>query len=268
MSNLQILEFWYWQSPVWWLALAATIAYAVVIRRRKVSLVQIGCWAIAIAAFIIALASPLAVLASRFLFSAHMAQHLLLLLVAPLSGMLAWPRSDAAPKSNGSLRGVSILIGWLTGVGAMWFWHVPVLCTAAMLSSAVFDIQVLSLVGAGVAFWRPVFGPNLNRRLQPHLATGYLFTGCLGCSLLGIYITFTPVAVCPLYSMTLCDSTGILDVVRGQWGFTHRIDQQVGGLLMWVPACMVYLTAIMASLASWYRVGNESWTAGAFTTTG
>ena len=150
----------------------------------------------------------------------------------------------------------------------MWFWHVPALCTAAMLNHIVFDIQILSLIGAGIAFWRPVFGPDLGRRLAPYLAAGYLFTGCLGCSLLGIFITFTPVAVCPLYSMTLCDSTGILDVVHDQWGFTHRVDQQVGGLLMWVPACMVYLTAIMASLASWYRVGNESWAAGVSTTTG
>src|SRR5882724_9292263 len=93
MSSLQIFRMWYWQSPAWWLALVATFVYLAVIRHRSVSAAQIGLWAMAIAAFVIALASPLAVLASRYLFSAHMAQHLLLLLIVPLFGLLAWPRS-------------------------------------------------------------------------------------------------------------------------------------------------------------------------------
>jgi cytochrome c oxidase assembly factor CtaG len=193
----------------------------------------------------------LAALAGRFLFSAHMAQHLLLLLIVPLCVILAWPsRTDAA----GYRRPPTAIpmIGWFAGVAAMWFWHIPALCTAAMRSPLVFGVQVVSLVACGTAFWWPVFCPQVGRRMPPHIAAGYLFAGCLGCSLLGIYITFSPVSVCPLYGMAT-DSTGILDVVRQRWGFTHRIDQQVGGLLMWVPACVVYLSAILASLASWYR---------------
>jgi putative membrane protein len=267
MSNIQILQMWYWQSPAWWVALAATFIYARAIRRRNVSSAQLGYWAVAIGAFVIALASPLAVLASRYLFSAHMAQHLLLLLIVPLFGMLAWPRGQTPVKSSSWSPNVASSIGWVAGVGAMWFWHVPALCTAAMRSPVVFDIQILSLIGSGIAFWRPVFGPNLKQRLEPHFAAGYLFAGCLGCSLLGIYITFSPVAVCPLYSMMQGDPAGILNVVREQWGFTHRIDQQVGGLMMWVPACMVYLAAIMSSLASWYRVSNEAWTTDVSATT-
>jgi putative membrane protein len=58
---------------------------------------------------------------------------------------------------------------------------------------------------------------------------------------------------CPLYNSPV-GSNDLLTLIREQWGFTHRIDQQVGGLLMWVPACMIYLAAILASLGSWYRV--------------
>jgi len=47
-------------------------------------------------------------------------------------------------------------------------------------------------------------------------------------------------------------------LVHEQWGLTHRLDQQVGGLLMWVPACMVYLGAILATLSSWYRVPEQA----------
>jgi cytochrome c oxidase assembly factor CtaG len=267
MDSLQIWTMWYWQSPAWWVALAATFIYTAVIRHRRVSVAQLVCWAVAIAAFVIALASPVAVLASRYLFSAHMAQHLLLLLIVPLFGLLAWPRSRMPARPGTPSSNVAASLGWAAGVGAMWFWHVPSLCTAAMRSPLVFDVQILSLVVSGVAFWRPVFGPNVHRRLPPQIAAGYLFAGCLGCSLLGIYITFSPVAVCPLYSVMPRDSAGILSVVREQWGFTHRIDQQVGGLLMWVPACMVYLGAIMTNLASWYRLNTESWSAGVSATT-
>jgi cytochrome c oxidase assembly factor CtaG len=90
--------------------------------------------------------------------------------------------------------------------------------------------------------------------MQPHVAAGYLFSGCVGCSLLGIYITFSPASVCPLYAVSGGGSAELMRLVHEQWGLTHRLDQQVGGLLMWVPACMVYLGAILAMLSSWYRV--------------
>jgi putative membrane protein len=252
MTTDRILtEFWIWRSPAWWIAFAAIVVYFTVARRRGASTLQIALFLTAVVAFVFALASPLAVLASRFLFSAHMAQHLLLLLIVPLCAILAWPRSPGA--ANKRRAPIASSIGWFAGTGAMWFWHVPTLCTAAMRSPPVFAIQTVSLVVCGAAFWWPVFCPQEQRRMPPQLAAGYLFAGCLGCSLLGIYITFSPVSVCPLYGMP-SDPMGVLSVVRGQWGLTHHIDQQIGGLLMWVPACIVYLSAIIASIATWYRL--------------
>jgi cytochrome c oxidase assembly factor CtaG len=214
---------------------------------------------ISIGSFVLALASPLAALASRYLFSAHMAQHLLLLLIVPLCTVLAWPtrrRRIAEAQPQHHLHS-AIPLGWMAGVGAMWFWHVPALCTASMRSPHVFGIQVVSLLAAGAAFWWPVFCPIIARRMQPHVAAGYLFAGCIGCSLLGIYVTFSPAPVCPLYCAPAAP-TQLLSLVRDQWGVTCRIDQQVGGLLMWVPACMVYLGAILATLSSWYHVPDSA----------
>jgi putative membrane protein len=256
MTNLQVFtELWDWRSPAWWVALAATGVYLVIAWWRHASSRQVALFLISAAGFVIALASPLAVLASRYLFTAHMAQHLLLLLIVPLCAMLAWPpptqrRGAAVPKQRGP---GSVALGWAAGVGAMWFWHIPALCTASMRSPLVFDAQVVSLVAAGVAFWLPVFSPVVARRIQPHVAAAYLFTGCLGCSLLGIYVTFSPVAVCPLY-LAPVGSPELLGLIRDQWGLTHRMDQQVGGLLMWVPACVIYLGAILATLTRWYHV--------------
>jgi putative membrane protein len=260
MTNLDVVtELWNWRSPAWAMTLAGTAFYSLLAWRRRASLRQIAPFAACAAAFVIALVSPVATLASRYLFSAHMAQHLLLLLIVPLCGMLAWPSAKGSGTSSGSRHppGGTIPFGWAAGVGAMWFWHIPALCTASMRSSLVLDIQIVSLIAAGTAFWWPVFCPTAERRMPPQLAAMYLFAGCIGCSLLGIYITFSPVSVCPLYANPT-GSIDLLRLIREQWGFTNQTDQQVGGLLMWVPACMIYLGAILAKFSAWHHVPGPS----------
>ena len=259
MTTFEALtELWDWRSAAWCIVLVATFIYSMAAVMQGVARRQIAYFVVSAATLLLALASPLAVLASRYSFSAHMMQHLLLLLIVPLFAMLAWPVSNA-PATGGSSdaqRGRAIPLSWLAGVGAMWFWHVPALCAAAMQHPSVFAMQVVSLVAAGAAFWWPVFRPRLERRLGPHAAALYLFSGCVGCSLLGIYVTFSPAPVCPLYAAG-GGSPEIANLVRGQWGLTHRVDQQVGGLLMWVPACLVYLAAILSTFSTWYRPLEE-----------
>jgi cytochrome c oxidase assembly factor CtaG len=263
VSTSRILtELWDWRSPVWLLATAALTAYlwtALRARHGSGRLHRLGAFAMALAALLLALVSPLAALAERTLFSAHMAQHLLLLLLVPLLTLLAWPRrqqgqqgpAGAAGQTPSLVRRLAPL-GWIAGIGAMWFWHVPVLCSASQTSRTVFTLQAVSLLAAGTAFWWPIFSPREAHRLPPHQAGAYLFTGCLGCTLLGIYLTFSPLSVCPVYTHA-ADPLGLLAVVRGEWGLDPAADQQLGGLLMWVPACTIYLSAILAVTARWYR---------------
>jgi cytochrome c oxidase assembly factor CtaG len=251
-----LTQLWNSRSPAWGIVLVTTFIYTLAaLARGPVSRRQIACFVLSSAALVLALASPVAALASRYSFSAHMMQHLLLLLIVPLLALLAWPISNvraAAEDASGQTSRSAVPLGWLAGVGAMWFWHIPALCTAAMQHPSIFAIQTASLVGAGAAFWWPVFRPQLARRMSPDVAILYLFSGCVGCSLLGIYVTFSPVSVCPLY-MVNGGSPELMRLVHEQWGLTHRLDQQIGGLLMWVPACMVYLSAILATFSSWYR---------------
>jgi putative membrane protein len=256
---LVLTDFWNDRSPAWAIVLLGTFIYTIAFLARGASRRQIAYFALSAATLVLAIASPLAVLASRYSFSAHMLQHLMLLLIVPLFAMLAWPASNvpvAGEVSRVPYRG-AIPLGWLAGVGAMWFWHIPAMCTAGMQHSWVFAFQSASLVAAGAAFWWPVFRPQPEHRLPPHAAALYLFSGCVGCSLLGIYITFSPISVCPLYAAG-GGSPEVLRLVHEQWGLTHRIDQQVGGLLMWVPACMVYLGAILATFSNWYGVPERS----------
>jgi len=256
MTTYQLLsEFWDERSPVWSIILLATVIYTFVAVTHSASRRQIAFFVLSAIALALALASPLALLATRYSFGAHMAQHLLLLLLVPLFATLAWP-SSGSPSEDGlsdAAQRRMIFPGWLAGVAAMWFWHIPALCTAAMQHSSVFAMQSISLVAAGAAFWWPIFRPQLQRRLEPQAAAVYLFSGCVGCSLLGIYVTFSPSPVCPLYEVG-GGSPALMHLVHQQWGLTHRVDQQIGGLLMWVPACMIYLTAILQRFASWYQV--------------
>ena len=83
-------------------------------------------------------------------------------------------------------------------------------------------------------------------------AFAYLGAAMLSTTILGILITFAPVGVYSAY-LRPHDSLGILGTLRQSWGLTTEADQELGGLLMWVPGGLVYLCAIMAVLARWYR---------------
>jgi cytochrome c oxidase assembly factor CtaG len=203
----------------------------------------------ALAVFLVALISPLSALADGYLFSAHMVQHILLVLIVPALLLLSLPRSFSLPRSLARYN--HPLVGWLAGVGAMWLWHAPALCNAATISRVVSAIQTTSLLLMGSVFWWQVLAPRDAERLSPAAGIAYLFTACTACSLLGIILTFAPVSICPVYQHP-ADRFGILGTLRGDWGLTSDRDQQIGGLLMWVPMCLIYLAAILAQLARWH----------------
>ena len=177
-----------------------------------------------------------------------MAQHLILQLVVPPLVLLSMPVSVMAALE--SRRGwwpvgwilKQPVLTWLVGLGAMWLWHAA-LCNAAIQSPALHDLQSLSLLLVGVVFWWPIVGPGALQRLSPMLGIIYLFTACLGCTILGILITFAPPGL--YYVSTL---TGAFN----EWQFAAPDDQRVGGLLMWVPGCLIYMCGILGLLARWY----------------
>jgi len=205
---------------------------------------------LALSVFVLTLVSPLNALASGYLFSAHMMQHISLLLIVPALFILSLPRSL-------SLRWRPRFVahpvaGWIAGVGAMWVWHWPTLCNAAVASRSVYALQIVSLLVLGTLFWIQVIAPREEERLSPPGAVLYLFSACITCSALGIILTFSPVTVCSIYALPVSDRLGMWDTIRTGWGFTPEKDQQIGGLLMWVPMCFIYLGAIFAQIPRWF----------------
>jgi len=243
-----------WNWNPWVVALCAVTLFLGFARFRP----QTAWLVLGAAVFFLALCSPVNALANGYLFSAHMLQHLLLLLIVPLLILLGWP-GGPIPHSleNGRWRWTNWILRrpvatWLMGVGGMWLWHAPTLCNAAVSNVWVHRLQSASLLVMGLAFWWPIIGPWTRQRLAPLAGMIYLFTACLGCTILGIIITFSPVEVCSIYLRPM-DWLGILPLIQNQWGLTPAKDQQLGGLLMWVPACLIYFFGILGLLVRWYR---------------
>jgi len=229
---------------------AAAIAYLLPGRRLGVSLLPL---VLALLLFVLALASPIGQLADGYLFSAHMLQHLLLVLIVPPLALLGVGPAlrGRAPGRVGRLL-LRPVVAWGLGVGAMWLWHEQTLCNAAAQSAAVHRVQELSLLVMGTAFWWPILAPREESRLQPLAGVAYLFTACVACTLLGVLITFSPVEVCSVFAHPV-DRLGVMPLVRDGWGLTAEKDQQVGGLLMWVPACLVYGVGILGVLGRLFQ---------------
>jgi cytochrome c oxidase assembly factor CtaG len=232
------------------LVILSCLAYWLAFGRRGRSLYFAG----GIVVFLLALVSPLSALANGYVFSAHMVQHILLVLIVPALLLLSLPRSLTLGSRFTYLT--HPVIGWAAGVGAMWLWHAPALCNAAATSGTVSAIQTTSLLLMGSLFWWQVLAPREEQRLSPLAGIVYLFTACTACSVLGIILTFAPVSICPVYQHPV-DRLGMLSTIRNGWGLTSDRDQQIGGLLMWVPMCAIYAAAILAQMARWHSPQPE-----------
>ncbi len=263
MTTQQLLtSTWEWNPWVVAICAGAILMYAV--RRSFHSLRKLGWLLAGVAVFYLTLASPVDALADGYLFSAHMLQHLLLLLVVPALILLSLPATSVPARfQHGGWRWVNWLLRhpaatWLLGLGGMWLWHAPALCNAAVTNVWVQRLQIVSLLLMGTAFWWPIIGPWRRQWLSPLAGIAYLFSACLGCTVLGIIITFSPVEVCSIYLHPV-DRLGIMPLLQGQWGLTPARDQQIGGLMMWVPACLIYFCGVCGLLARWYgETGSET----------
>jgi putative membrane protein len=143
------------------------------------------------------------------------------------------------------------LVAWMLGVGSMWVWHIPGLYVAMKESMPLMTLNIITMLVFGIIFIWPVFAPVRFMKLDALQTALFLFTACVGCTVLGIYITFMPDS---LYTSVLTGHNEIImSLVKNSWGISPVIDQQMGGLIMWVPACFIYVTNILIGLSKWFR---------------
>jgi putative membrane protein len=246
---------WDWEPSVVAGCVGLAIGYFALMRKRELG--RASYFLVGVALLLLDLVSPIDTLGDLYLFSAHIVQHFLLALVIPPLLLLGTPQwfGKAAlkrPWVNKLERALGQPpVSWLLGVGAMLAWHIPALFNAALANEALHIVQHLSFLVTGTIFWWPILGPLEERHLQPLSAVSYLFSACVCCSLLGAFLTFGPVGLYPAY-LNPEDKLGILPLLRDNWGLDPKSDRQLGGMLMWVPGCFVYLSGILSTVIRWY----------------
>jgi putative membrane protein len=217
-------------------------------------------WAFAFGwlALFVALVSPLHPW-GEVLFSAHMTQHEVLMLAAapllvlsrPLVPFLwalpaRWRQKVGAIGKQSSVRSIwhtltNPLVAWAIHAVALWMWHVPSLFQATLASDFVHTLQHFSFLGSALLFWWALI--HGRRGLIGYgAAVLYMFTTSVHSGVLGALITFARTIWYPAYA----NSTA-------SWGLTPLEDQQLGGLIMWVPAGLVYIIAGLALMIGWMR---------------
>jgi cytochrome c oxidase assembly factor CtaG len=204
-----------------------------------------------------ALLSPLHE-ASEQIFSAHMIQHELLMAVAaPLlvigrpGVVMLWGLPQDTRRwigrvlSSASWRRTWHLLArpldaWLLHALAIWCWHLPVLFQATLHSEAAHALQHTSFLGSALLFWWAIIHPRTRAALG--LSVIYLFTTTLHTAALGAL-------------MSLAHRPWYPDYASGAaaWGLTPLEDQQLAGLMMWIPASAAYLVAALLILRRWLR---------------
>jgi cytochrome c oxidase assembly factor CtaG len=206
----------------------------------------------------IALLSPLHALGDS-LFSAHMVQHEILISVAapllvlsqPLIPFLwampvrwrqrvgEWTRQRAVRHLWKALTMPSVAFA-LHAV-ALWAWHLPGPYQATLTSELVHSLQHASFLLTALLFWWTIFSVH-GGELARGRAIFYLFATALQTGALGALLTFAPTLWYPAYAST-----------TAVWGFSPLDDQQLGGLIMWIPGSLVYLAAALTIFAQWLR---------------
>jgi putative membrane protein len=227
-------------------------------RGQRFATWPVGAFVLGWLVLVMALVSPVHAMGDS-LFSAHMVQHeLLMVIAAPLLVIgrpeliclwalpLSWRKSLARLQHLSPIHasGRFLLLpvtAWVLHGAALWIWHIPFLFNATLSHEWVHALQHASFLGTALLFWASLLYGHAGRRAFGE-GIIYVFTTAVHTSILGALLTF---ASSPWYSAYTTTTTA--------WGLTPLEDQQLGGLIMWVPAGVVYIIVGLWLFAAWIR---------------
>ena len=191
---------------------------------------------------LVALVSPLDTLADNWLFSAHMAQHMLLTFAAPplwLIGTPGWLIKRVFPAGLVDVV-THPIIAFAIFNGVMWAWHIPAAYDAALMHPMLHIVEHLTFMASAVIGWSPVLGPQPSEQMSAPLKIAYLIPSLFSCTALAALITLSSTQLYPFYGNASL-----------QWGLMPLTDQQIGGLTMWLPGDMIYGFLIVFTVNNW-----------------
>jgi putative membrane protein len=209
---------------------------------------------------VLTLMSPLAAL-SEALFSAHMVQHLILMLVAApllvlsdfqLALLWALPRRRAQELGSGFNQSRPLSGGWrvlnnpvfvwIVFSLSMWLWHAPALYEAALRDETIHALEHFVFLLTAMLFWWILLKHSRPDHIHYGITIPYLFLTVLQSGILGALMTFTSEAWYPYYAASVV-----------AWGLTPLQDQQLAGLIMWMPGGAVFTLLTIGYFAAWLR---------------
>ena len=196
---------------------------------------------------------PLHDLSDYFLFSAHMVQHLLLTLLLPpllIAGTPGWmlrpllrytPIMAVAKFVTGPIMCFTIFNLVIA------IWHIPLFYNAAMDNHNIHILEHLMFMAAAVLMWWPFMSPlpELPRLSYPGQML-YCFLTSIPMSVVAVYITMADRLLYPAYA-----------IAPRIWGITPTADQQIGGLIMWIPGGIVFYAIITVIFFKWAARGED-----------
>jgi putative membrane protein len=219
---------------------------------------------LALATMVVALVSPIDALGET-LFSAHMTQHMLLVVVAaPLVvasapvvpalwglpeswrlGITRWWARRTMPRLAFH-HVTNPLAAWCAHALALVVWHIPAAYEAALRSEGVHAIEHASFLITAMLFWWAALQPSGRRRLGHGVAVVYLFLMAVLTGGVGALITFAGKAWYPAHAPG-----------AALWGLTPLEDQQLAGLIMWIPGGIAYAVVALLLLLGWLAAAER-----------
>ena len=200
----------------------------------------------------LALVSPLDELGDSYLFSAHMLQHLFLTIVGPPLLLLGTPEwlVNQVLGNRIIFQIAKVLtypvVAFFLFNADFWLWHAPPLYNATLENQTIHIVEHLTFIFFGLCYWWPIFSPS--KKLPPLHIGGqilYLFLSGMPSVLLGAGLTFSP----PLYAPYIA--------APRVWGISAATDQQLGGLIMWVPVSIFYIVIMSILFIRWMLQQEE-----------
>lgn len=214
----------------------------------------------AMGVLVLTLMSPLHELSDQ-LFSAHMVQHLVLMLVAAplliisdfqLALLWALPRRRAQQVGSGFNQSRPVsgvwrvlnhpVVVWILFTVAMWIWHAPRFYQAALNNDVIHTFEHVTFLIAAMLFWWILLKHNRPDHVHYAMTVPFLFLTVLQSGILGALMTFTSQSWYPDYASS-----------TAAWGLTPLQDQQIAGLIMWIPGGAVFTLLTIGHFAAWLR---------------
>ena len=209
---------------------------------------QIICFLLGMFFMFLSLVSPLDELGDSYLFSAHMVQHLILTIVGPPLLLLGTPEWFIKPLlRNHIVFSIARVLTFPAVAFTLfnvdfWLWHAPPLYNATLENQGIHILEHLTFIIFGVLNWWPILSPSKD---LPRLPVGgqilYIFFNGMPTVALGAGLTFLP----PLYAPYLS--------APRVWGISPATDQQLGGLIMWIPVSIAYIVIVSVLFIRWIQ---------------